>query len=163
MMCSFVKNLFRCIVYSSLITLALITYLVKYEKEYVGIRYLVIKQSIKNIFYPTTFEDFKPYLKFASYVKLSRWNNHTIIEIIDDAFSFEYHYWCKYKYVDKNGNIGVNIDHVIHNWKPWEYYYLEYDKNFLTEEHKKAMTLRQEWIDNYRNMEIEKYRRYQTN
>lgn len=129
--------------------------------NFFGIKYIVVKQQIKNLLFRTTFEEFKPTLKYYSYVKLSRWNDHNIVEIIEDGFMFEYHYWCKYKYIDKNGDIKINIDHVIHNWKPWEYYYLEHDKNFITEEHNRACKIRKEWIDNYRDMEIEKHRRYQ--
>lgn len=130
--------------------------------NYFGIKYLIIRQSAKNIFNPTTFEEFKPKLKFYSYVKLSRWNNHHIVEIIEDAFAFEYHYWCKYRYIDEDGNEGIIIDHVIHNWKPWEYYYLEHNKDYITPEHNRAMALRKEWMNNYRDMEVEKHRRYQT-
>ena len=161
MICTLLKNLFRFSVYSSLLLLAITTFATLYEPEYIGIRYYVVKQSVKNIFYPTTFEEFKPTLRFYSYVKLSRWNNHHIIDIIEDAFAFEYEYWCKYTYIDKDGKRGVNIDRVIHNWKPWEYYYLEHNKNYMTQEHKRAMALRQEWMDNYKDVEIEQHRRYQ--
>ena len=151
----------RALLYISLLLFSFVSiYIVNYP-EYWGIRYLVAKQSIKNIFNPTTFEEFKPTLKYYSYVKLSRWNNHHIINIIEDAFAFEYEYWCKYTYVDEEGNEAINIDRVIHNWKPWEYHYLEHDKNYITPEHNRAMLLRKEWMDNYRDMEIEKYRRYQ--
>ena len=76
---------------------------------------------------------------------------------------FEDWYWCKYQYIDQNGEKRTNIDHVINNWKSWEYYVAEHDKNFITEEHVKASILRKEWMDKYRDPEIEKYRRYQIN
>ena len=158
---NYVRCCLRTLFYCSLLIFSCVSLLVINYPEYYGIRYFVAKQSIKNIFYPTTFEEFKPTLKYYSYVKLSRWNDHHIINIIDDAFAFESEYWCKYTYIDKYGKRGTNIDRVIHNWKPWEYHHLEYDKNYITPEHKRAMVLRKEWMDNYRDMEIEQHRRYQ--
>lgn len=157
------KCVLRTLIYSNLLLFSIGCLLIISYPKYLGIRYYVAKQSIKNIFYPTTFEEFKPTLFSYSYTKLCRWNNHTIIEIIEDGYMFEMWYWCKYKYVDDNGKVGVNIDHVIHNWKPWEYYYLEHDKNFHTEEHYRADKLRKEWMEKYKNPDIEKYRRYQVN
>lgn len=161
MVCSCVKTVLRSFFYTLLTLILICSSAVIINPEYVGIKYLIARQSIKNIFYPTTFEEFKPVLRYYSYVKLSRWNNHHILHIIEEAFAFEYEYWCKYEYIDENGKRGINIDRVIHDWKPWEYYYLEHDKNYITEEHKRAMVLREEWISKYRDMEIEKHRRYQ--
>lgn len=161
MVCSCIKNISRTFLYTSLILFTICSLVIILDPRSVGVKYLVVGHSIKNIFYPTTFEEFKPTLKYYSQVKLMIWNNHTITNIIEDAFAFEYDYWCKYEYIDEYGNTGVNIDRVINNWKTWEYYYLEHDKNFMTEEHKKAMVLRKEWMNNYRDVEIEQHRRYQ--
>lgn len=157
----YLRCIARTLFYTLLTLFTLTSIQLIFYPEYWGIRLLVARQSIKNIFHPTTFEEFKPTLRYYSYVKLSRWNNHHIIDIIEDAFAFEYEYWCKYTYIDENGKQGVNIDRVIHNWKPWEYHYLEHDKDYITPEHNRAMALRKEWMDNYRDMEIEQYRRYQ--
>lgn len=155
------KTIIRTIIYSALLIFATGCLLIVSYPKYFGIRYYVIKQSISNIFYPVSFTEFRDDLVFYYYTKLSRWNDHQIIEIIEDGFMFETWYWCKYKYIDQNNKVGINIDHVIHNWKPWEYGYFEENKNFLTEEHLRAEKLRQEWMAQYKNNEIEKYRRYQ--
>jgi len=155
------KTIIRTIIYSALFIFAICCLLIISYPKYFGIRYYVIKQSISNIFYPVSFKDFRDDLVLYSYTKLSRWNNHQIIEIIEDGFLFEMWYWCKYRYIDKNGQVQINIDHVIHNWKPWEYRYFEDDKNFLTEDHYRADKLRKEWIEKYKNPAIEQYRRYQ--
>jgi hypothetical protein len=156
-----IKCIFRTLFYSILLLFTICSLLIISNPKRFGITYYAIKQSATNIFFPTTFEEFRPKLVLYSYTKLSRWNDHNIIEIIEDGFMFESWYWCKYRYIDDKGETKVNIDHVIHNWKPWEYYYFEENKNFLTPEHIRADNLRKEWMTKYRDPEIEKYRRYQ--
>jgi hypothetical protein len=160
----YLRCVIRTVFYILLTAFTLTSLQVIRNPEDSAIKYLLIKQSTKNIFNRTTFEEFKPKLKYYSILKLKTWNNHFEgFEIIEDGFMFEDWYWCKYQYIDQNGEKRTNIDHVINNWKSWEYYVAEHDKNFITEEHVKASILRKEWMDKYRDPEIEKYRRYQIN
>lgn len=160
----YLKCVIRTVFYILLTAFTLTSLQVIRSPEDSAIKYLLIKQSAKNIFDRTTFEEFKPTLRYYSILKLQAWNKHFEgFEIIEDGFMFEDWYWCKYQYIDQNGEKRTNIDHVINNWKSWEYYVAEHDKNFITEEHVKTSILRKEWMDKYRDPEIEKYRRYQIN
>ena len=157
------KRIVRFLFYPIFMSFVLVSSIFIHNPEHFSLQYLVGKQVYKNIFQRPTFEEVKPALLFYSRAKIQIWNNHWDgFEIIEDGFRFESDYWCKYRYIDAAGMERINIDHVINDWKSWEYYILEHDKNFMTQEHLKATKIRQEWMDEYKNPDVEKHRRYQT-
>jgi hypothetical protein len=118
-----------------------------YNPERVGILSLIVYKSYNNIFHRVKFEDIRHKLRHRASKHISFRNEHwNGFEIIEDAFMFEEIYWCKYSYINSLGVRVVNIDKAEVLWKTWEYYYLEFDKDFKTEEHLRGEALRNEWL-----------------
>ena len=131
-----------------------------------GVKAMVAEMSIRNIFFPVSFEEACPKLKQYAEWRMEAIHDYPAdFKVIEHGFLAEEFYWCKYQYKDKKGNKIVEIDHFRVRWKPWEYYY-EYHKledavedyddlmesfdNISTEESRKAWAIRQEWLQQRR-------------
>ncbi len=136
-----------------------------------GVKAMVAEMSIRNIFFPVSFEEACPKLKqYAEWRMAAIHDYPDDFKVIEHAFLAEEFYWCKYQYKDKKGNKIVEIDHFRVRWKPWEYYYeyhtledsidnyddlMESFDNISTEESRKAWAIRQEWLRKQRERALE--------
>jgi hypothetical protein len=129
---------------------------------------MVAEMSIRNIFFPVSFEEACPKLKkYAEWRMAAIHNYPDEFRVIDHAFLAEEFYWCKYQYKDKKGNKIVEIDHFRVRWKPWEYYYevdaaiSTYDElqesweSISDKESKRAWKIKQEWLRKQRERALE--------
>ena len=136
-----------------------------------GVKAMVAEMSIRNIFFPVSFEEACPKLKkYAEWRMAAIHNYPDEFKVIDHAFLAEEFYWCKYQYKDKKGNKIVEIDHFRVRWKPWEYYYeynsvddaisnydelQESQESISSKESKRAWNIRQEWLRKQRERALE--------
>ena len=105
--------------------------------EWVGWKYPVISNSIRNIFYQINFEDpgVLQWLYGNGRLKVfGLMGKYQDLEVIEEAMLAEEWYWVKYSYTDNNGNTKIAIDHVRIRWKPWEYYFDDKAFNVMDEE-----------------------------
>lgn len=96
--------------------------------EWFGVKSLLINKSVQNIFFPLDYENDPHLQKF-----INGWGSYKIymqlqcppeFEIIDENVYYnEELYWCKYKYLDKDGLIKIDEATTRVRWKTWEYYY----------------------------------------
>ncbi len=94
--------------------------------EYVGWKYPVVTNSIRNTFFPIDFEDpgVLQWLYGNGRLKIfGVIGKYRDIEVIEEAMLAEEWYWVKFSYTDENGNTITDIQHVRVRWKPWEYYF----------------------------------------
>ena len=94
--------------------------------EWVGWKYPIISNSIRNTFFPIEFEDpgVLQWLYGNGRLKIfGVMNKYRDLEIIEEAMLAEEWYWVKFSYTDKNGNTKTDIQHIRVRWKPWEYYF----------------------------------------
>ncbi len=95
--------------------------------EWVGWKSELVSKSVKNIFFPTEFDEktrdqIKNWGKFRIWAFNNRPENFTIIE---DGLLAEEFYIAKFTYVNNDGNTIEKIDTTRVRWKTWEYYYTD--------------------------------------
>ena len=105
--------------------------------EWVGFKYPIVTNSIRNTFFPIDFEDqgVLQWLYGNGRLKIFGFMNHQYqnVEVIEEAMLAEEWYWVKFSYTDSSGNTKIDIQHVRIRWKPWEYYFHNEMEPFDTE------------------------------
>ena len=119
-----IKTFLRTLFYQLFLTftIAAITFIVMPEQ--VGFRSMTLYMSYMNHFHPVEFERALPMLKAMGQFRI--WvNNKTPkkFRVIEEAMCGEEWYWCKFEYVNSQGNLVTDIQSTRLRWKPWEYYY----------------------------------------
>tara|TARA_Y100000004_G_scaffold192074_1_gene251981 strand:+ start:516 stop:1022 length:507 start_codon:yes stop_codon:yes gene_type:complete len=105
--------------------------------EWVGWKYPVVSNSIRNIFHQINFEDpgVLQWLYGNGRLKVfGVMGEYPDLEVIEEAMLAEEWYWVKFSYTDKNGNTKIDIKNVRIRWKPWEYYYDDKAREIWSEE-----------------------------
>ena len=94
--------------------------------EWVGWKYPIVSNSIRNTFFPIEFEDpgVLQWLYGNGRLKIfGLMGKYQDVEIIEEAMLAEEWYWVKFSHTDKNGDTKTDIQHIRIRWKPWEYYF----------------------------------------
>lgn len=120
-----VKTVLRTIFYQFFILFIGISIGFITNAEWVGWKSELVNKSVKNIFFPTEFdektlEQIKNWGRFRIWAFNDRPEDFTVIE---DGLLAQEFYIIKFTYKDSKGNQIEKIDTTRVRWKTWEYYY----------------------------------------
>lgn len=119
--------------------------------EWIGIKSVLIDRSVKNIFFPLDYEN-DPQLRHL----IQTWGAYKVyiskgspksFEILDQSVYYnDEFYWCRFKYIDKKGDLRFDEGTARVRWKTWEYYY-DYDVIDTPEKIKESIKKEKEEIE----------------
>ena len=95
--------------------------------EWVGWKSEIVSKSVKNIFFPTEFNE-KTCEQVKNWGQFRVWafnNRPKDFKIVEDGLLAEEFYIAKFTYTDNNGKTVEKIDTTRVRWKTWEYYHTD--------------------------------------